>query len=161
MSTDPQTRYNQRPAKGLCSELPSMVRADPSVVTNINDIVSRYQKTGILTSLARSVPEYGDFSAAEDLHTAMNLVLDAEETFGLLPSAVRAAAGNDPITFLNMLATKDGTQTLLEAGLDGPPPRSDGSPQVEPFPSSQPRPEGAPAERSEDASGPSSPDAAS
>lgn len=112
------------------NEKPSMVRQSDGVITDINAIVARYQSTGILTHLNHQVPQYGDTSAAVDLHTAMNTVNDAEEMFAELPSAVRKAAENDPVTFLNMLATEEGTEALVDAGLPGFERRSDD--QVDP-----------------------------
>lgn len=84
---------------------------------DINKIVARHRKTGIWDSLAKRQPTYGDFSAAEDLHTAMNMTMAAQESFDALPSAVRNLCNNDPRRLLEALANEEETTALYDAGL--------------------------------------------
>lgn len=97
---------------------PTRTKQSMAAETDINHIVRKYQATGLVTHLARGVPQYGDFSAATDLKTALDLVHDAEEQFSKLNPHVRKAAENDPVRFLEMLSTEEGTQVLLDAGLE-------------------------------------------
>jgi len=83
---------------------------------DINNIVRRYRTTGQMQATART-PTYGDFSMAEDLHTAMNLTMEAQDEFDKLPSAVRNLCNNNPETLLRALADEDATAELYDAGL--------------------------------------------
>jgi len=84
---------------------------------DINKIVARYRDQGIWDSLAKRTPTYGDFSGAEDLHTAMNITIAAQAEFDALPSAVRNLCQNNPENLLRGLADEDMTAELAEAGL--------------------------------------------
>lgn len=82
----------------------------------VSKIVKRFAITGQMPLNARQ-PTYGDFSGATDLHTAMNLVLSAQNDFDALDPYVREAADNDPELFAEMLCTDEGISKLKAAGL--------------------------------------------
>jgi len=84
---------------------------------DINLMVGRYMKTGVFSSINPKEPRYGDFSNALQLQDALELTRAAHEEFQRLPAKVRAAAQNDPLTMLAMLADPEGTKTLVDAGL--------------------------------------------
>jgi len=70
--------------------------------TNINSIVSRYQKTGVLpTALIREV-QFGE--VGPDLVQSLNKIKAAKEQFQMLPAKIREEFGNDPDRFLRFLA---------------------------------------------------------
>jgi len=72
--------------------------------TDINQIMAKYQKTGIIDHVNEHGPRYGDQPSAPDYHTAMNLVADTNSMFEELPSSVRADFDNDPSQFLDYVA---------------------------------------------------------
>jgi len=70
--------------------------------TNINSIVSRYQKTGVLpTALIREV-QFGE--VGPDLVQSLNKIKAAKEQFMQLPAKIREEFGNNPDQFLKFLA---------------------------------------------------------
>lgn len=96
----------------------SRTKQAESELTDINKIVARHRKSGQITHINGNLPIYGDFTQASDLHNAYIAVQDARESFDELPASVRAAADNDPVQLLTMLADEEGTELLVEAGLD-------------------------------------------
>jgi len=86
---------------------------------DINIIVRAHASGHEVTHLNPNTPQYGDFSAATDLQDQLNGVMAAQAEFDALPSAVRAAAENNPVRFLEMCADIDGRNILVEAGLPG------------------------------------------
>ncbi len=84
---------------------------------DINKIMARHMKTGLIEHLNPRKPMYGDFSAVQDFHSAVERVHDAEEQFALLPSAVRNMVQNDPERLLQALTDPKETAELAEAGL--------------------------------------------
>lgn len=84
--------------------------------TDINYIISTYQRTGQIVSQPPRTPLYGDFTGPRTLLEAQELVREAAERFQALPSAVREVAKNDPVTFLEMAKTPDGLAKLAAAG---------------------------------------------
>lgn len=95
---------------------------------DIHRILRQYQRTGIITHVQSARPQYTDLPDSSDYQTAMNILLEANETFAALPSAVRDYFKNDPAQFL--AAFQDGNQAdkLREFGLLKPkPPEGSGS----------------------------------
>lgn len=84
---------------------------------DINRIMKRHAKTGLIDHLSTREPHYGDFSAAVDLHTAMEQVRAAQDDFAALPSEVRNLCLNDPEVLLRALASPEETAALFDAGL--------------------------------------------
>lgn len=115
-----------------CSGDPGRTKQSFKPEADINTIVRKYEATGLVTHLSRGVPRYGDFSAAQDLKTAMDLAHEARDEFMKMNPYVRKAAENDPVKFLEMLATEEGTQELIDAGLDADFVRDGDGDEVEP-----------------------------
>jgi len=61
---------------------------------DINSIVNTFMKTGVMPDTV-NMPRYGDFAEALDYHTALNLVMQAEDAFMELPATLRARFEND------------------------------------------------------------------
>lgn len=104
--------------------------------TDIKVIIDRYRKTGTLPYVPPRPPMYGDFSGAQNLHAAMNLVRSAEANFMRLPASVRAAARNNPAIYLEMMADEGGRAALEAAGL-----KVENTAPAQPTPPVEPAPE--------------------
>lgn len=85
---------------------------------DVNLIVARHAKTGAIPHITSREPVFGDFTDSVDLKQSLDNVMDAQERFSRFPSRVRQAAQNDPVRFLEMLATQEGSQYLYDAGLE-------------------------------------------
>lgn len=84
---------------------------------DINKIMEKYEKTGLVTHVNRFQGDYSDYlDTPEDLHDAMNRVIEAENMFMTLPAKVRARYDNDPAKFLDFVDKAD-DKALNEAGL--------------------------------------------
>lgn len=114
---------------------------------DINTIVAQYRKNGTLPAVRMLNPLYGDFTFPEDPHSVFEAVAQAQDRFDHLPAAVRAAAGNDPATFLAMMDDEQARDELVKAGLQivdeaapaSPPQPSETAPAAQPeTPSSAP-----------------------
>lgn len=73
---------------------------------DINHIIAQYTKTGQLPGLVKDNPQYGDFASVPDFQAAMDIVVQAQETFDALPAQVRAECGNNPEVFLDRVRDK-------------------------------------------------------
>lgn len=87
-------------------------------LSDINNIVAAALDNSQQPVLTRGEPFYADLTTSEDYHASLNRLMAAQSRFQTLPSRVRAAADNDPGQLLAMLATEEGTNALIEAGLD-------------------------------------------
>lgn len=63
---------------------------------NINNIVAKYQKTGILGNGEVGYLKYGDVSQTPSLEAAFEAVFRATEAFNCLPATIRKLLDNDP-----------------------------------------------------------------
>jgi len=84
---------------------------------DINIIIKRHSQSGNISHLNPKTPLYVDCTGITDLLGAIELVEEAEDNFATLPAAVRKACDNDPVRFVHMIASVEGTQELADAGL--------------------------------------------
>jgi len=95
-------------------KLPSRTQQSFKDETDINNIMRKYQKTGLIDHVNEHGATYGDQPYADDYHSAMNLVADTNSMFEELPSSVRADFDNDPSKFLDYVADEERRETLLK-----------------------------------------------
>lgn len=80
---------------------------------DINNIMAKYQKTGLIDHMATHQGTYGDVSGA-DFQNAQNLVAEQKSIFHELPASVRAEFDNDPANYLDLVMTDEGIEQLQE-----------------------------------------------
>lgn len=85
--------------------------------SNINLIIARYEKTGIADHLNHHQGNYGDFIAADDYHTSINRVREAEASFMTIPAGVRSKFDNDPAKFLAFVQDPENFDEMVTMGL--------------------------------------------
>ena len=95
----------------------SMTKQDPANRSNINNIMAKYRKSGVISHLSARQPTYGDFSLVTDLQGALDTVATLTDEFMALDASIRKAADNNPETYFQMLATPEGVEALEAAGL--------------------------------------------
>lgn len=83
---------------------------------DINRIMARYQKTGVLEFLEKREARYADVSSL-DYQEACNLVAGAQSMFHELPSALRSRFDNDPAQLLAFLDNAANLQEAIDLGL--------------------------------------------
>lgn len=104
-------------------------------VVNINSIMRRYQKTGVVPQ-ASSGAIYGDFTGVSDYRSALEAVRQADEAFMKLPSSVRKEFGHDPQRLLAFLSDPNNRQAAEDMGLIERAPEA--PPQAPPAPAEEP-----------------------
>lgn len=89
---------------------------------NINNIMARYQRTGIVDHVAKHGGSYQDCSAIT-FTESMQTVARATSMFQELPSAARKRFHNSPLEFLEYLDGDPSHAEMHDLGLtlDGPP----------------------------------------
>lgn len=83
---------------------------------DINKIMAKFQKTGLINHYASHAPQYGDIPAI-DYHEALNIVATAESMFEELPSEARKKFENDPEKFLEFVQNPANSEELAKLGL--------------------------------------------
>ena len=89
---------------------------------DINNIMARFMKTGLLPSVNSG--SYDFFDAGESLtyHDACNLIAKADEVFGSLPASVRARFNNDPGEYLAFFEHPENYEEAVKLGFAFPKP---------------------------------------
>lgn len=84
---------------------------------DIHNILRQYQRTGILTHVARARPLFDELPDNLDFQQALHQVMAAEEAFAALPSRVRERFQNDPGQLVMALADPSRRSEMEELGL--------------------------------------------
>lgn len=85
---------------------------------NINNIMIRYEKTGIMEHIKKTGGSYEDYTdLPTDYHTACNQVIAAQDMFQSIPARIRASFDNDPGEFLAFVSNSENMDQMVEMGL--------------------------------------------
>lgn len=94
---------------------------------DINFLMKRYEKTGILPTGRESVPQFGDVTGM-DFMASMQQVAEVSGAFSMLDARTRARFENDPSRMLDFLADPANMDEAVKLGLVAKPKgESDGS----------------------------------
>lgn len=83
---------------------------------DVNQIIKNFTTTGVLQNPMEKEGEYGDFTST-DLHSAMNMVAQADSMFEELPSGLRNKFDNEPTKFLDFVQNPDNREELIKMKL--------------------------------------------
>lgn len=113
------TRYNHHSKElaGVVFEKPSLVRSEFQNECDINHIMARYYKTGIIDHVSELQAVFSDVSELPEYQGMLDAVTAASEAFGELPSSVRKRFGNDPSELMAFLSDPDNTDEAISLGL--------------------------------------------
>lgn len=107
------------PKTGELVKEPSMTKQSFKEECDINNIVRRFEATGVIDHLNMRAREgvYTDLPDPIDFQGALNVVLAAETAFGSLPADLRARFGNDAEQFLAFTADPANQEEMIKLGL--------------------------------------------
>lgn len=95
---------------------------------DVNRIMDRARKGGVITHLRRSQGVYADISKVPDLAGAFSLVESVSSAFADLPSELRDAMRNDPRNLPAFMEDARNFETLVKYGIIEKP--KEGSPEA-------------------------------
>lgn len=112
---------------------PSLARQEFADECDINVIMARYEKTGVITHVADRAPIYVDLTVVpSDLMTAMSVLNTAEEGFMTLPAKIRREFDNDPMKFVEFATKAENLDQMRTWGLAPPAPAEVEQPSIAP-----------------------------
>lgn len=112
-----QTPYNNRRVR-FSTTGPSMTHQSMKAECDINNIMRKYERDGIIAHRNTYEGQYGDFTELpQDYQSSLNAVLEAQEMFLTLPARVRAKFENDPASFLEFVSNPKNQDEMIELGL--------------------------------------------
>jgi hypothetical protein len=97
----------------------SPVLTDQSMVKNqdINNIMKKYQKTGVLPQTRQALAQYLDVSEVPSLEEAHEAIIEARNMFNELPSDVRKLMDNDPTKLHEYCSNPENADFLVKRGV--------------------------------------------
>jgi len=116
------TKYKgQRKVQLICKE-PTLADGSQLKSTDINVIMQKYAKTGVITHITNAIPQFGDVSQLGDYQSCLEHVRHAEQLFSELPARVREKFQNDPIQFVSFMDDEKNLEEAIKLGLAIPKP---------------------------------------
>lgn len=110
------TADNPPPKVVLVDFGPSLTRQSEANACDINKIMKKYEKTGILPQRDRPLM-FADVSTVGDYRSALHSVRRAEELFAAQPAEVRRKFDNDPALFLDFCSNPKNRDEMKDLGL--------------------------------------------
>lgn len=101
---------------------------------DINHIIKRFMKTGVLDFVAKHAPQYGDVTGIS-FTMALDTVAKAQSLFADLPAKLRARFGNNPAEFFEFIQDDTNKEEAQRLGLLKPVDATPPPPATPPAPS--------------------------
>lgn len=115
-----EIRSNGSKRVSYVNDEPSLTKQSLSDECDINVIMARFEKTGVLSHSNPDSPRYGDFADVVDYDESLRVVMDAEEAFMSLPAKVRARFENDPSQIIEFVRDPANMKEAVSLGLINP-----------------------------------------
>lgn len=100
---------------------PTLTQQHSKDEADINKIMARYIKTGVIDHVAKYQGQYLENNDI-DYHTSQNIIIKADKMFSELPSSVRKEFENNPAEFLKFVNNEENNEKMAELGLTKTPP---------------------------------------
>ncbi len=127
--------YGPRFPVRISFPLPSLAQQQFKAETDINTIMHRFEKTGIIEHFNEHNGRYGDFSNVQSYQASLNQVMAAQDAFMSLPAGIRKRFDNDPEEFLAFATDPVNDEEMFDLGLKKRPPEAVAAPpEAEPPP---------------------------
>lgn len=84
---------------------------------DVNTIMAKYKKTGMINHFNKHQGFYGDFADGVDYRENLERLSRAQESFDDLPATVRKRFDNDPSKLLEFLSRKENKEEAITLGL--------------------------------------------
>lgn len=109
--------YERSSKPGMTFEKPSLTQQHFKDDCDINKVIERFTRTGLLPQYPGEDMQYGDYTSSVDYHEAMTIVAQAKQQFEALPSSVRDKFDNDPAKMLDFVSKKENIEESVKLGL--------------------------------------------
>jgi len=113
-----KTAYSNMPRVQFSTTGPSLTRQASKNECDINRIMARFEKTGMIEHRNTFEGTYGDYiNTPQDYQEAINQVMAANEMFSSLPASVRKRFGNDPAEYVEFIGDPDNASEMVRLGI--------------------------------------------
>lgn len=112
-----KSAYDRDPAQGILFTETSLAQQHFKDECDVNNILRKYETTGLVTHVANGTPFYGDFSSVFEYYDAQNILIEAQERFDALPASLRKRFDNNPALMLSFIENPDNREEAEKLGL--------------------------------------------
>lgn len=96
---------------------PSMTKQSFREHVEINNVIARYRRSGVVDHLNRNPGYFGDVSGIKSYQESLNIVIEAQEKFSSLPANLRERFGNDPASYIKFISDRKNYDEAVKLGL--------------------------------------------
>lgn len=100
----------------------SLTKQSEAPACDINRIMAKYEKSGIITHLNENPGFFADVSSMPDYMGALAIVDKASAVFAALPAELRARFENNPALYLEFATNPANREEMITLGMINPPP---------------------------------------
>lgn len=118
--------FREKDKSGKLVFVPGRTKQSFRKEVDINTIVAKAAKTGLVDWVNANQAQYGDFTEVKTFHEAQNMIINAEAQFQSLPAEIRKHFDNDAGTFLEVASDPKNHDEMVKLGL------AEAKPKVEP-----------------------------
>lgn len=111
-----RTPYTTRYRVVTVNDEPSLTKQSFQDECDINRIMDKFTKTGVLNHVARHKERYG-YATATDLREALDIIQEGQDMFDALPARVRKRFNHDPAEFLAFVQDNANYAEMADLGL--------------------------------------------
>lgn len=111
-----QTAYAKHPRIQTTNEEPSLTQQSFKDECDLNILLKRYKKTGVLNHVRMHEGDYANLIEI-DYHSALNQINTAKESFDSLPSEIRRDFNESPAEFIAFVSNPENEDQMREYGL--------------------------------------------
>lgn len=113
---EPRSAANLPPSNPITDYGPSRTRQSDAYAADINNIMARYEETGVLPTVNRGL-FFADVSDVGGFDNAITLVHGIERAFLEYPPDLRKRFDNDPAKFVDFTQDPNNHEEMVEMGL--------------------------------------------
>lgn len=122
------TKYKNHKKVTQIFKKPSKTDLSQQKETDINHIMRKFQKTGVLTHVTSAIPTFGDVSNLGDYQSCLEQIYKAQGLFEQMPAKTRERFSNDPGQFLDFMSKSENIEEAIKLGLAIPKPSNSTNP---------------------------------
>jgi phage internal scaffolding protein len=112
-----KTAYGDRKRAGFQTTGESLTQQSHAQAADVRNIIKQYDRTGLIANVNKGIAQYGDYSEINEYQEALNMVIEANESFAELPSHIREQFNNNAGAFFEFATNPQNEEKMIELGL--------------------------------------------
>jgi phage internal scaffolding protein len=112
-----KTPYGDRNRYGFETSGESMTQQSHAAAADVRNIIKQYDRTGLIANVNKGIAQYGDYSEINEYQEALNMVIEANESFAQIPSHIRQQFNNDAGLFFEFATDPKNKEEMQKMGL--------------------------------------------